>query len=114
MCQCCEEADPSAALEKLKSRVNELQLSMDGLLERLRTVQEKALASYKLSLVPLLEDKGRERSDEESTSSRNTGGNYFVAVFSAQVKPMYHPHNYTVYIYLLLTYFVFFLSQIFI
>ncbi|XP_008319194.1 zinc finger and BTB domain-containing protein 40 isoform X2 [Cynoglossus semilaevis] len=72
VCQCCEEADPSAALEKLKSRVNELQLSMDGLLERLRTVQEKALASYKLSLVPLLEDKGRERSDEESTSSQNT------------------------------------------
>lgn len=56
MNQCCEEADPSSALEKLISRVKEGQLSEGVLFKLLQTVQQKASSSFPPSLVSLLEE----------------------------------------------------------
>nr|XP_020473558.1 zinc finger and BTB domain-containing protein 40-like isoform X1 [Monopterus albus]XP_020473559.1 zinc finger and BTB domain-containing protein 40-like isoform X1 [Monopterus albus] len=55
VCQCCEEADPSSALEKLMSRVNEGQLSEGALFNLLRSIQQKAASTFPQSLVSLLE-----------------------------------------------------------
>ncbi|XP_019959837.2 zinc finger and BTB domain-containing protein 40 isoform X1 [Paralichthys olivaceus] len=62
VCQCCEEADPRSALEKLMSRVNEGQLSKGVLSRLLQTVQQKASISFPPSLLSLLEE---ERSTQE-------------------------------------------------
>ncbi|XP_040015093.1 zinc finger and BTB domain-containing protein 40 isoform X2 [Xiphias gladius] len=59
VCQCCEEADPSSALEKLMSRVKEGQLSEGVLFRLLQTVQHKASSSFPPSLVSLLEEVER-------------------------------------------------------
>uniref|UniRef100_A0A8C4HKL2 Zinc finger and BTB domain containing 40 n=1 Tax=Dicentrarchus labrax TaxID=13489 RepID=A0A8C4HKL2_DICLA len=46
VCQCCEEADPSSALEKLVSRVKEGQLIEGALRRLLQTVQHNAPSSF--------------------------------------------------------------------
>ncbi|XP_041803755.1 zinc finger and BTB domain-containing protein 40 [Chelmon rostratus] len=57
VCQCCEEADPSSALEKLMSRVKEGRLSDGALVRLLRTVQQKAPSSFPTPLLSLLEEE---------------------------------------------------------
>ncbi|KAF3689401.1 Zinc finger and BTB domain-containing protein 40 [Channa argus] len=59
VCECCEEADPSAALEKLMSRVTAGQLSEAELMKLLQTVQQNASSSFPPSLVSLLEEVER-------------------------------------------------------
>lgn len=56
MCQCCEEADPSSALEKLVSRVKEGQLNEEVLRRLLQTVQHNAPSSFPKPLLSLLEE----------------------------------------------------------
>ncbi|XP_018517266.1 zinc finger and BTB domain-containing protein 40 isoform X1 [Lates calcarifer] len=67
VCQCCEEADPSSALEKLMGRVREGQLSKRVLFKLLRTVQQEASSSFPPSLVSLLEE-------EEGNTEEPKGG----------------------------------------
>lgn len=71
VCECCEEADPSSALDKLMRRVEEEQLSEGMLFRLLRTVQKVAASSFPPSLVPLLEEL--ERNSQESDSSQAGG-----------------------------------------
>ncbi len=68
MCQSCEEADPSSALEKLMSRVKEGHLSEGALLELLRTVQQKAPSSFPTPLLSLVEG------DTQEPEGNQTGG----------------------------------------
>ncbi|XP_026163582.1 zinc finger and BTB domain-containing protein 40 [Mastacembelus armatus] len=56
VCESCKEADPSSALKRLMSRVKEGHLSEGALFKLLRTVQEKADASFPPSLYTLLEE----------------------------------------------------------
>ncbi|XP_035517546.1 zinc finger and BTB domain-containing protein 40 [Morone saxatilis] len=56
VCQCCEEADPSSALEKLVSRVKEGQLNEEVLHRLLQTVQHNAPSSFPKPLLSLLEE----------------------------------------------------------
>ncbi|XP_044068624.1 zinc finger and BTB domain-containing protein 40 isoform X2 [Siniperca chuatsi] len=56
VCQCCDEADPSSALEKLMSRMKEGQFSEGALLRLLRTVQQKAPSSFPTPLLSLVEE----------------------------------------------------------
>lgn len=71
VCQYCEEADPSAALEKLMSRVKEGVLSEGGLVKLLRSVQQTAPSSFPSSLDSLLEEV--ERSTQEPSKDQGTG-----------------------------------------
>ncbi|KAK2821035.1 hypothetical protein Q5P01_023994 [Channa striata] len=61
--ECCEEADPSAALEKLMSRVTEGQLTEADLLKLLQTIQQKTSSSVPPSLVSLLDEVERKTKD---------------------------------------------------
>lgn len=71
VCECCEEADPSSALEKLMSRVKEGQLSEGALLRLLRTAQQKAPSSFPTPLLSLVEEvEGSTQEPEENP----TGG----------------------------------------
>ena len=56
VCECCEEADPYPALEKLLSLVREEQLSEAALLTLLLTLQQQASSSFPSPLLPLLEE----------------------------------------------------------
>lgn len=71
MCQCCEEGDPSSALEKLMSRVKEGELSEGVLLRLLWTVQQKAPTSFPPPLCSLLE--GMEDDTPESYGKQTEG-----------------------------------------
>ncbi|KAM9362137.1 zinc finger and BTB domain-containing protein 40 [Symphorus nematophorus] len=64
VCECCEEADPSSALEKLLSRVKEGQLSETAVLRLLRTVQQEAPSSFPTALLPLLEEEEENMQEE--------------------------------------------------
>ncbi|XP_070707799.1 zinc finger and BTB domain-containing protein 40 [Pempheris klunzingeri] len=67
VCQCCEEAEPSSALEKLMSRVKEGQLSEGALLRLLRTVRQQAPSSLPSALLSLVEEvEGNTQEPEES------------------------------------------------
>ncbi|KAG7494960.1 zinc finger and BTB domain-containing protein 40 [Solea senegalensis] len=70
VCQCCEEADASSALEKLMSRVNEGQLSKEGLFTLLRTIQQKT-TSFPPSLLSLLGEEEEEEEEERITQEPN-------------------------------------------
>ncbi|XP_068170955.1 zinc finger and BTB domain-containing protein 40 isoform X2 [Antennarius striatus] len=69
VCRCCEEAEPSAALEKLMSGVKDGQLSGAALLSLLRAIQEKAASCFPPSLLPLLEEP--EEDMEEPQENHN-------------------------------------------
>ncbi|KAM3878078.1 zinc finger and BTB domain-containing protein 40 [Diretmus argenteus] len=56
VCQCCEEAEPGPAVERLISSVREGNLSEDGLLTLLHAVQQKAPSSFLPRLLSLLEE----------------------------------------------------------
>lgn len=71
MCQCCEEGDPSSALQKLMSRVKEGELSEGALLRLLRTVQQNAPTSFPPTLCSLLE--GMEDHTPESQGKQAEG-----------------------------------------
>ncbi|XP_038551698.1 zinc finger and BTB domain-containing protein 40 isoform X1 [Micropterus salmoides] len=74
VCQCCEEADPSSALEKLMSRVKEGQLSEGGLLRLLRTVQQKAPSSFPTPLLSLVEEtEGNTQEPEGNQTGVDSG-----------------------------------------
>ncbi|XP_070759034.1 zinc finger and BTB domain-containing protein 40 [Enoplosus armatus] len=65
VCRCCEEADPSSALEALMSRVKEGQLGEGALLRLLRAAQQKAPSSFPTPLLSLVEEaEGRTRESE--------------------------------------------------
>lgn len=68
VCECCEEADPYPALEKLLSLVREEQLSEAALLTLLLTLQQQAPSSFPSPLLPLL---------EEAQSRLTAGGELF-------------------------------------
>ncbi|XP_034080086.1 zinc finger and BTB domain-containing protein 40 isoform X2 [Gymnodraco acuticeps] len=68
VCECCEEADPYPALEKLLSLVREEQLSETVLLTLLLTLQQQAPSSFPSPLLPLL---------EEAQSRLTAGGQLF-------------------------------------
>lgn len=69
VCQCCEEADPSSALEKLTSRVKEGRLGEGALLRLLRAVQQKAPSSFPTPLLSLVEEaEGNTQEPEENQS----------------------------------------------
>ncbi|XP_028261822.1 zinc finger and BTB domain-containing protein 40 [Parambassis ranga] len=59
VCQCCEEADPSSALEKLMSRVKEGLISEAALPKLLWTLQQKTSSSFPEPLLSLLEETER-------------------------------------------------------
>ncbi|XP_071403644.1 zinc finger and BTB domain-containing protein 40 [Centroberyx affinis] len=60
VCQCCEQADPGPATERLMSRVREGVLSEAGVLTLLRTVRQKAPSSFPPRLLSLLEEVERQ------------------------------------------------------
>ncbi|KAM3622229.1 uncharacterized protein V6R79_022168 [Siganus canaliculatus] len=68
--QCCEEADPSSAVEKLVMAVKEGQLSEEALLKLLRTVQQNASSSFPSELLSLLEEAEQ---DAQDTVENQTG-----------------------------------------
>uniref|UniRef100_A0A1A8CPH7 Zinc finger and BTB domain containing 40 n=1 Tax=Nothobranchius kadleci TaxID=1051664 RepID=A0A1A8CPH7_NOTKA len=53
--ECCEEGEPSLALEKLMSRLRDGAISEPRLIQLLQAVQQKTLASFPTLLLPLLE-----------------------------------------------------------
>ncbi|XP_040890162.1 zinc finger and BTB domain-containing protein 40 [Toxotes jaculatrix] len=71
VCQCCEEADPSSAVEKLMSRVKAGQLSEGDLFRLLRTVHQETSSSFPPSLASLLEEVERnsQTRDKENHSA---------------------------------------------
>uniref|UniRef100_UPI003AACE0C4 zinc finger and BTB domain-containing protein 40 n=1 Tax=Centroberyx gerrardi TaxID=166262 RepID=UPI003AACE0C4 len=60
VCQCCEQADPGPAMERLISRMGEGVLSEAGVLTLLHTVQQKAPSSFPPRLLLLLEEVERQ------------------------------------------------------
>ncbi|KAI4827243.1 hypothetical protein KUCAC02_030653 [Chaenocephalus aceratus] len=68
VCECCEEADPYPALEKLLGLVREEQLGEAALLTLLLTLQQQAPSSFPSPLLPLL---------EEAQSRLTAGGQLF-------------------------------------
>uniref|UniRef100_A0A1A7XF37 Zinc finger and BTB domain containing 40 n=1 Tax=Iconisemion striatum TaxID=60296 RepID=A0A1A7XF37_9TELE len=76
--RCCEEGDPSSALEKLMSRLRDGAISEPRLIQLLQAVQQKTLSSFPTLLLPLLQDtKGNapqsegEADSEQQHDSRN-------------------------------------------
>ncbi|CAJ1051841.1 zinc finger and BTB domain-containing protein 40 isoform X2 [Xyrichtys novacula] len=74
VCECCKEAEPALALEKLMSRVTEGQLSERSLIRLLRSVQQKA-ASFPTELLSLLEQAERTTGDGEGNQSEGDSKN---------------------------------------
>ncbi|KAM7006381.1 LOW QUALITY PROTEIN: zinc finger and BTB domain-containing protein 40 [Tautogolabrus adspersus] len=72
VCECCEEAEPSSALEKLMSKVKEGQLSEGSLITLLRSVQQEAPSSFPTPLLALLEEAEENSHEAEENQS---GGN---------------------------------------
>ncbi|XP_069559355.1 zinc finger and BTB domain-containing protein 40 [Brachyistius frenatus] len=72
VCECCEEADPSAVMEKLLNRVKEGRLSEAALLKLLRAVQQKDSSSFPAALLSLLEEveKNAEQPDGKQTGEQ--------------------------------------------
>ncbi|XP_041835830.1 zinc finger and BTB domain-containing protein 40 isoform X2 [Melanotaenia boesemani] len=56
VCECCKEADPSSALEKLMSRARDGVIHERVLLQLLRTMQQRSPACFPPPLLPLLDD----------------------------------------------------------
>ncbi|XP_042262106.1 zinc finger and BTB domain-containing protein 40 [Thunnus maccoyii] len=71
VCECCEEADSSSAMEKLMSRVKEEKISEGALLKLLRAVQQKAPSSFPTPLLSLLEEveKNTQEPDTSQTAA---------------------------------------------
>lgn len=69
MCECCEESEPSSALEKMVNRVKEGQLSEKSLIRLLRSVQQKASSSFPTELLSLLEEVEGTSEDVEENQS---------------------------------------------
>ncbi|XP_034549234.1 zinc finger and BTB domain-containing protein 40 isoform X2 [Notolabrus celidotus] len=70
VCECCEDAEPSSALENLMSRVKEGPLSERSLIRLLRSVQQNASSSFPTELLSLLEEAEQTSEDAEE----NQGG----------------------------------------
>ncbi|XP_041639925.1 zinc finger and BTB domain-containing protein 40 isoform X2 [Cheilinus undulatus] len=69
VCECCEEAEPSSAVEKLMSRVKEGQLSEGALIKLLHSVQQKSPSSFPSELLILMEEvEGDSQEPEENQS----------------------------------------------
>ncbi|KAM8757821.1 zinc finger and BTB domain-containing protein 40 isoform 2-T4 [Acanthopagrus schlegelii] len=69
VCHCCEEADPSSALEELMTRVREEQLGEGALLRLLRTVQQKSPSSFPTPLLALLKEEERNTQEPEGNQT---------------------------------------------
>lgn len=76
VCQCCEEADPSSALEKLMSRVKEGLISEAALPKLLRTLQQKTSSSFPEPLLSLLEET--ERNTKQQPGGRHKHCDYVI------------------------------------
>ncbi|XP_065811468.1 zinc finger and BTB domain-containing protein 40 isoform X1 [Labrus bergylta] len=72
VCECCEEAEPGSALEKLMSRVKEGQLGEASLIAMLRSVQQKAPPAFPAPLLALLEE-AEENCHEEAGEENQSG-----------------------------------------
>nr|XP_046237521.1 zinc finger and BTB domain-containing protein 40 [Scatophagus argus] len=68
VCQCCEEADPCSALEKLVGTVKEGQLTEGALLRLLRALQKKSPSCFPRPLLPLLEEEGNPQEPQANQS----------------------------------------------
>lgn len=74
MYDCCEEGDPSSALEKLMSRVKEGQFEGEAFLRLLRAVQQTAPSSFPPPLCTLLEEvEGAEQEPHRNQTSGKGG-----------------------------------------